>query len=351
MKKHLSKKVIGIDLGDQKHIISVLERRSKEVLEERSITNHPDSLRRLSKKHRGALIALEVGTHSPWISRFLKNLGHEVLVANPRKVRAISENDRKCDLYDARMLAKLAAFDPAMLYPIEHQSEQVQRDFLQIKLRDSLVRRRVDLIASVRGVFKSLGLRLKLSNTNYFGPHTRKALQESDPTSLALIEPILDCIETMSKQIKTLDREIEQLAQERYPQTMRLREIRGVGPITALTFVLVIGDVERFAKARDVGPYLGLVPQRNQSGDHDPEMRISRKGNAYLRSLLISCAQYLLGPFGTECDLRNHGLKLVERGGRRAKKKAVVATARKLAVVMLSLLKSDGKYEPIRKSA
>ncbi len=262
-------------------------------------------------------------------------------MANPRKVRAIYQNDRKCDLYDAWMLAKLAAFDPAMLYPIEHQSEEAQRDLLQIKLRDSLVRRRVDLISSVRGVFKSLGLRLKLSNTNYFGPHTRKALKGVNDESLALIEPILVSIEMMTKQIKVLDREIEKQAQTRYPETLRLREIVGVGPITALTFVLVIGDV---------GPYLGLVPRRDQSGDADPELSISRKGNAYLRSLLVGCAQYILGPFGTDCDLRERGLKLVERGGRRAKKKAVIATARKLAVVMLSLLKSDGKYEPVRRN-
>lgn len=351
MKHHLSKEIIGIDLGDQKHVISVLDQESNETIEERTITNHVESLRRLSQKFPGALIALEVGTHSPWITRFLQGLGHEVLVANPRKLRAIYQNDRKCDLYDARMLAKLAAFDPAMLHPIKHQSEQAQRDLLQIKLRDSLVRRRVDLIASVRGVFKSLGLRLKLSNTNYFSPHTRKALAGVEDESLVLIEPILKSIEMMTEQIKVLDREIEELGKTRYPETLRLREITGVGPITALTFVLVIGDVERFGSARDVGPYLGLVPRRDQSGEIDKEMSISRKGNAYLRSLLVGCAQYLLGPFGAECDLRERGLRLVERGGRRAKKKAVIATARKLAVVMLTLLKSGEKYEAKRKCA
>lgn len=329
----------------------MLDRKSREILEERSITNHRDSLRRLSKRYPRALIALEVGSHSPWISRFLKDLGHEVIVANPRKVRAIFQNDRKCDLYDARMLANLAAFDPEMLYPIQHQSEQMQRDLLQIKLRDSLVRRRVDLIASVRGVFKSLGIRLKVSNTHYFAAHTRKAMKENEGEALALIEPILECLEMMSRQIRGLDREIEQLGKERYPETLRLREIRGVDPITALTFVLVMGDVGRFAQARDAGPYLGLVPQRNQSGDSDPEMRISKKGNSYLRSLLISCAQYVLGPFGTECDIRSHGLELAGRGSRRAKKKAAVATARKLSVLMLSLLKTGQKYEPLRRSA
>lgn len=351
MNHHRSEVIVGIDLGDLKHVISALDRVTSKIIEERTITNHLESLRRLSQKFSGALIALEVGAHSPWITRFFQGLGHEVLVANPRKLRAIYQNDRKCDLYDARMLAKLAAFDPAMLHPIKHQSEQAQRDLLQIKLRDSLVRRRVDLIASVRGVFKSLGLRLKLSNTNYFGPHTRKALAGVDDESLALIDPILSSIEMMTKQIKILDREIEELANDRYPETLRLREIVGVGPITALTFVLVMGDVERFGSARDVGPYLGLVPRRDQSGEVDKEMSISRKGNAYLRSLLVGSAQYILGPFGADCDLRERGLRLVARGGRRAKKKAVIATSRKLAVIMLTLLKTGGKYEAVRRSA
>lgn len=330
---------------------SVIRRDSGERVDERTITNHRESLRRLSQKYPGSLIALEVGCHSPWITRFLQDLGHEVLVANPRKLRAIFENDRKCDLYDARMLAKLARFDPSMLHPIEHQSEQAQRDLLQIKLRDSLVRRRVDLISSVRGVLKSLGLRLKLSNTNYFARHARKQMSGEHEESLALIEPMLSSIEAITDQIKLLDREIEALAESRYPETNRLREITGVGAITALTFVLVVGDVERFASPRDIGPYLGLVPRRDQSGDVDKEMSISRKGNTYLRCLLVGSAQYILGPFGPDCDLKQRGVRLAERGGRRAKKKAVVATARKLAVVMLSLLKNGGEYEISRRCA
>ena len=351
MKTSSTQHVVGIDLGNAKHAICVTERSTGEIIDERNITNHRESLRRLSKKYPGALMVMEVGSHSPWISRFLRDLDHEVLVANPRKVRAIFQNDRKCDLYDARMLAKIARFDPSLLYPIEHQSEQAQRDILQIKLRDSLVRRRVDLISTVRCTLKSLGIPLKSPRTECFARQARKDLGGHDDATLALIEPVLAALDVVSEQIKTLDKDIETLAATRYPQTELLTGITGVGALTSLAFVLIVGDHERFAKPRDIGAYLGLVPKRDQSGDVDKELRISRKGDAYLRRLLVSCSQYILGPFGPECDLRTRGLALAARGGKRAKKKAVVATARKLAVVMLSLLKSGENYESNRNSA
>jgi len=130
-----------------------------------------------------------------------------------------------------------------------------------------------------------------------------------------------------------------------------MRQIVGIGPITALTFRLTIGDPERFADSRDVGAYLGLVPKRDQSGKLDKQMGISKAGDAYLRRLLVSAAQYVLGPFGKDCDLRKHGLELEGRGGRGAKKKAVVATARKLAVLMHALWKKDADYKPHRAAA
>lgn len=348
MKNSSTQYVIGIDLGNAKHAICVTDRRSGAIVDERNITNHRESLRRVSQKYPGAQMVMEVGSHSPWTSRFLQDLGHEVLVANPRKMRAIFENDRKCDLYDARMLAKIARFDPELLHAIEHQSEEAQRDLLQIKLRDSLVRRRVDLISSVRGTLKSLGIALKSPNTNYFARHARRDLAKEHGSTLALIEPVLLALDAVTGQIKELDREIELLAANRYPQTARLREITGVGVLTSLSFVLVVGDPERFQRPRDIGAYLGLVPKRDQSGDVDKQLRISCKGDDYLRRMLVGSAHYIIGPFGPDCDLRRQGLALAARGGKRAKKKAVIAIARKLAVLMLVLLKSDASYEKDR---
>lgn len=157
MKTTIPSITIGLDLGDKKHALCVLNHEG-DIIDEREITNHLESLRRLSQKYPKSRIAMEVGSHSPWISRFLKSLGHEIFVANPRKLRAIYANDRKSDRNDARMLAKIARIDPQLLYPIQHGTEQSQRDLLQIKLRDNLVRQRVDIISSVRFTLKSLGI-------------------------------------------------------------------------------------------------------------------------------------------------------------------------------------------------
>jgi len=348
--KNTSSFTVGIDLGDKKHAICALDQ-SGDPVDERSITNHRESLRRLSQKYSGALMVMEVGSHSPWISRFLSELGHRVLVANPRKVRAIYQTDRKSDERDAKMLAKIARVDEALLYPIEHGSAEAQRDLLQIKLRDNLVRQRVDVISAVRFTLKSMGVSLKSPNTNYFARYARKALSGEQAPILELIEPSLQVIEQMTMQIKGFDKALEDLADSKYPITRTLREITGVGVITSLAFVLTIGDPERFEKARDVGAFLGLVPKRDQSGNVDHELRISKAGDKMLRRLLVSAAQYIIGPFGPECDLRRKGHRLLERGGQRAKKKAVVAVARTLAVVMLTLWKKNATYERVRTSA
>lgn len=350
MKNIIPSITIGLDLGDKKHAICVLNAEG-EIIDERMITNHRESLRRLSLKYPGARIAHEVGSHSPWTSRFLKELGHEVIVANPRKLRAIYANDRKSDKNDARMIARLARVDPQLLYPIQHGSEQSQRDLLQIKLRDNLVRQRVDIISSIRFTLKSLGVSLPSPNTACFAKRCRTLLHGEHEELLSMVEPSLQVIDLLTKDIRELDRAIEQLCEEKYPATASLRQICGVGAITSLSYVLTIGDPERFESPRDVAAYLGLVPKRDQSGNLDRELRISKAGDTYLRRLLVGSAQYILGPFGPDSDLRRHGLELAARGGARAKKKAIVATARKLAVLLLVLWKNQSGYEPLRQTS
>jgi transposase len=333
---------VGLDLGDRRHRFCALDERG-EVVEEGSLCNDRDSLTKLAGRYHGALGVMEAGAHSPWISRLLEGLGWRVVVSNPRKVRAIYQHERKSDQRDALMLARIGRMDPALLYPVRHSSEEAQRALLRIKLRDSLVRARVGLINSVRFSLKSLGYTVRNPSSAYF----HKVAMEALPEMLRqMIAPSVQALAELSARIQMLDREISALARRKYPQTLWLQQIPGVGPITALYFVLKIEDPSRFENVRDVGAYAGLCPRRDQSGESDPQLRISKRGDAYLRRLLVSAAQYILGPFGPASALREYGLMLAADGTRRAKKRAVVAVARKLSVLLLSLWKNQTPYRP-----
>jgi transposase len=340
---------IGVDLGDRKHHVCVTDKHGV-ILSEFSINNDRAALKQLCDEYPNAAVAIEVGTHSPWVSRFLTDGGMNVIVANARKLRAIYQNERKCDEFDARMLAKLLRADPDLLSPIQHGSEQAQKDLVAIKVRDSLVRQRVAIIATVRGVNKSMGLRIPASSSESF--HVKaEAFLEDHPELEPAITPALISLESLSSQIKFYEKAIEQAAREHHPQAVKFQQIPSIGPITSMAFVLCIEDPSRFKDPRDVGAYLGLVPRRDQSGGTDKQLPISKVGNRYLRQLLVQCAQYLLGHFGPECALREQGLKLAEKGGKAAKKKAVIAIARKLAVMMVAMWQKGSDYEafPVRR--
>lgn len=341
---------IGIDLGDRKHAVCVLDAKG-EVLKQESIANTRGSLTVLSRRYPGALMVMEVGTHSPWTSRFLEGLGHRVLVANPRKLRAIYQNERKSDRKDAEILARLARSDEKLLYPVRHVCEEMQRDLLQIKLRDNLVRQRVDIISSVRGTLKSLGIMLPSPNSESFARHARRILGNEHPQHLALVEASLCVLDVMTQQIRILEKSIGAMAAEKYPEAEFLTQLAGVGTLTSLTFILTIGDPTRFRRKRDVGAFLGLIPRRDQSGETDKHLSITKAGDSYLRKLLVQAAQYILGPFGPDTALRRKGLKLAERGGPRAKRKAVVAVARNLAVLLLTLWHDEAIYQANRRAA
>ena len=243
------------------------------------------------------------------------------------------------------MLARLARADPKLLSPIRHRSEAAQRALVRLKVREALVRSRVNLINSVRFLLKSLGV--FISSSIKAMAFTRKTRAQLAPADAALVEPLLAAIDALNAQIKTLDLELETLACETYPATGRLRQIPGVGPLTALCFVLTLEDPKHFAHARDVGAYLGLVPRRDQSGQTDKQLGITKAGHAQLRCLLVNCAHYIMGPFGPPCALRTAGERIAARGGKSAKKRAVIAVARKLAVTLLALWKTGAEYRPV----
>jgi transposase len=332
---------IGLDLGDRRHTYYVLDGAGK-MAREGSLGNTREPLATMARSYPGATVVMEAGTHSPWVSRFLQELGLRVIVANPRKTRAIYQNERKSDRHDAMMLARLARMDPTLLHPVEHGSQEAQQDMLQLKLRDSLVRARVALINAVRFTLKSLGYPVSNPSSERF----HKLVLSEVPESIGeMIAHNVAAIAELTQRIKALEVSISRLAAERYPETIYLQQVSGVGPITSLYFVLKVGTPGRFQRTRDIGAFLGLCPRRDQSGETDKELRISKCGDQYLRCLLVNAAQYILGPFGTDSALREHGLRLAQEGTARAKKRAVVAVARKLAVLLLTLWKSREPYE------
>ena len=293
-------------------------------------------------------IALETGTHSPWVSRLLSELGHEVIVAHARNVRLIGESRRKDDRLDARTLARLARIDPTLLSPVKHRSAEAQAHLAVIRARAGLVRARTSLINVARGVTKSFGERLPSC-----GPRKMNLERagELSPELQCALGPLLAEIESLSERIREYNEQIQTIAATSYPQVKPLTQIHGVGTLVALTFVLTLEDPHRFAKSRDAGCYAGLQPGRRNSGESEPQQHISKEGNPYLRTLLVQSAHHILGPFGTDSDLRRWGLRLAQRGGKSGKKRAVIAVARKLAVLLHRLWVTGEAYEPLRNSS
>jgi len=340
------KLTIGLDLGDRSSWYCVLEERGEVVLEQKLSTT-PKAMREVFGAMPRCRIALETGMHSPWVSRLLSGLGHEVIVAHARNVRLIGESRKKDDRRDARTLARLARIDPQLLSPVRHRSAQAQADLTVIRGRAGLVRARTALVNTARGLAKSYGERLRGCNVRNMNPEKAEALS---PELQRAMEPLLNAIESLSERIVEYNERIEKLAQDSYPQVALLKQIKGVGTLIALTYMLTLEDPHRFRKSRDVGCYLGLQPGRRNSGQSEPQMHISKEGDPYLRTLLVQGAHHILGPFGVDSDLRRWGLKLAERGGKNGKKRAVIATARKLAVLLHRLWVSGEVYEPLHNS-
>src|SRR5580704_1296486 len=341
-----AKLTIGLDLGDRSSWYCLLDE-SGAVLVEEKVSTTPKAMREAFEGTPQCRIALETGMHSPWVSRVLSELGHEVIVAHARSVRLIGESRKKTDRIDAQTLARLARIDPQLLCPVKHRSAKAQADLTVIRARAGLVRARTALVNTVRGLAKSYGERLRGCNVRNMNPEKAEGLS---PALQAALQPLLVALESLSEQIVEYNERIEKLAQQSYPQVALLKQIKGVGTLIALTYMLTLEDPHRFRKSRDVGCYLGLQPGRRKSGQSEPQMHISKEGDPYLRTLLVQGAQHILGPFGVDCDLRRWGLKLAERGGRSGKKRAIVATARKLAVLLHHLWVSGEVYEPLHNS-
>lgn len=335
--------VIGLDLGDKTHIAVVIDAKGNESKPLR-VPNTREGLRKLLGKHPGCTVVMEAGTHSPWISRFVESCGSKAHVGQPRKLRAIWDADDKSDERDARVLGNLYCYKPKMIPPVHHRGEQAQVDLALVKARNLLKNTRQKMINHVRSTVKSFGERLSSCGAASFA---RKTLDEVPELLRPALDGVYTCIESVTEKIQELERDIQRMCAEDYPETEWLLQVPGVGPITALSYVLTLEDPNRFTKSRDVGCYLGLTPRRDQSGKCDKQLPITKSGDKALRCLLVNCVTYILKESSPDCELKRFGLKLSARGGKRGVKTAKVAMARKLSVMLHRLWKDRAEYRPL----
>lgn len=336
---------MGCDLGDKFSHVCVLDGGGA-VVQKARVRTGAAPFREWFARWPRARVVLEVGIHSRWACRAIRELGHDVLVANARNVQLIGKSQRKTDKRDAELLARLGRYDPFLLGPITHRGEKAHADLAIIKARDMLVAVRTQLVNHARGMVKPFGARVPKCQAESFSTRA----QENLPTELTrILTPVLRSLEAVQSQIEAYDAEIATMARERYPETARLTQVDRVGPITSLAFVLTLEDPGRFSKSRTVGAFLGLASGKRQSGESDPETHITRAGDPLVRRLLVQCANQILTR-GQDCDLKRWGLKLAARGRKAARNRAIVAVARKLAVLLHRLWVTGRVYEPLRNS-
>jgi transposase len=335
--------IVGIDLGDKRSSYCVLDAHGAD-LGDGAVSTSAEAMRLVFAGKGRMRIVIECGTHSPWVSRLLQELGHEVIVANPRRLRLIAESNCKNDKADARTLATVAQAAPGLLKQIHHRSERVQLDLATIKARDTAVQARSRMVAAIRGIVKSTGGRLTVCSTGAFA---KKAFGSCPGTLRDALSPLLRVIEQLTAEIRQYDRVIERKMQSEYAEAAPILSIPGVGPLTALTFVLLLdNDPSRFSKSRDLGCYFGLQPKQQDSGKYVSQLGITKAGDQLMRKLAVQCSHFMLGRFGRDSALRRWGLALCLRGGGNAKKRAVVAVARKLLILMHRLWKTQTTFVP-----
>jgi transposase len=332
---------IGLDLGDKVSRVCELDAGGK-VVKTAAVATTPGAMERYFGGRPRCRVVLEASTHSPWLSRQLKELGHEVVVANTSEVYAKRPRKRRNDRTDAEFLARQGRADVELLHPIEHRSAEAQQDLALLRARDQLVGARTKLINHVRGAVKSLGGRITKCSSEVFAK--RACAQVPEPLRPTLT-PLLEVIADLTTRIGEMDKQVDRMIEE-HPEAVHLQQPRGVGPLTALAFVRAVEDPARFKHSHQVGAYFGLVPKLDDSSDSSPQLHITKAGDALVRKYLVSAARYILGPFGKDCDLRRYGEAIAARGGKNAKKRAAIAVARKLAVMLHRLWVAEADYDP-----
>ena len=337
---------IGIDLGDKHCDVCVLNG-DGEFAESFRLRMQGSDLQKHFVGIPRSRVAVEAGGQSRWVAELLEGCGHQVYVSNTRKVAYITQSDDKDDPGDAYKLAELVHFKPRLLHPIQHRSRQAQADLSWIRAREALVESRTQLVNTIRGLSKASGEQLARCSVESFTAKLASLVPEAIRGAVA---PLLETIDDLNERIRYYDQMEEHIARQKYPKYWLLQQVDGVGIHTALAYMLTIGDAERFPKSRMVGCFLGMRPRKQESGQSQPQLGITKAGDGFLRKTLVNCAHHILGPKGKDSDLRRFGLRICARGGKNAKKRAVIAVARKLGVLLHRLWVTGEVYEPLRNS-
>jgi len=339
-------RTIGLDLSVRKSSYCIMNADGTRSAEG-TVSMDRTSVERFFGGQSLSRVVLEACTSARWVSQVAKESGHKVVVANPRTFKLISASCRKSDRNDARMLADFGQFRPNLLNPVSLRVGEVQDARSVLIARDTLVSNRTAIINCARGILRDSGYGLPSCAAERFHVRVRDLI----PTNLEpAVRPLLAALEGIARSIDEYDATIAKLANEQFPVTAVLRQISGVGPITALGYVVTIGDPARFARSRDVGPYFGLTPRSYSSGEKSPELSISKCGDQFMRRLLVSGASYILRQGSPDTDLKRWGLAIRARGGQAAKAKARTAVARKLAVLLHRLWVTGEVYRPLREA-
>lgn len=347
MKKDITKVVaVGIDVGDKNSQVCAKDA-SGAVVWEKKVRTTEAGFRGALGKLAPCRIVIEAGGQTRWIKACLETLGHEVKVADARKLRRIFQSESKSDVRDARELAEEALWRWNRMSVVMLRSGKSQEKLAVLKARDVLVRARTAMVNVVRSVLKQEGVVVSKGSPEAFAKKAGPVVPEG---LRAALDPVVRQIAALTEEIRGYDRRIE-TAGSAEGAIRLLRTVTGVGAVTSAAFVWTLDDPGRFAKSRTVGAFLGLRPRRDQSGDTDKELPITKTGNGFLRRLLVGSAQYILGPFGPDTALRAWGLKLAGRGGKRAKRRAVVAVARKLSVILHRMWVTGEVYVPFPQRA
>lgn len=346
---------IGIDVSDRKSCVCVMTKKNggTKILRELTIPTTREGLASfLATQDKASTVTFETGTHCRWMHAVCVGAGFKTYVANATRLKLVTQSVTKNDTNDARMLAQMTLADVTLLRPVKLRNDEYQKMLHLHKLRNQLINSRTRWINELRCMAKTMGYRLPECSTCYF--HR----QETASWPQELLEntwPLLKALEQINITIKTYEKKIRELAETPAfkPHVDRLREINYVGLFVATGFVATIGgDVDKFNKPRDVGPWLGLTPRQHQSGEVDRQCHMTKAGSPFMRRLLVESAQMILRERSVDTDLKLKGIRISLRGGKIAKRKAVTAIARSLATTMVALLKKpDVPYVPLSEYA